>query len=74
MNHRKRRRRRFFGQVGGGWKAPVEYCSTSGKVMFDKKGAQTAANHRMNEAHENLRIYHCGYCNHWHLTSQPYRT
>lgn len=49
---------------------PKEYCETSGKVMFSKKDAATAANKRFKEDHEELRIYPCPYCSHWHLTSR----
>ena len=49
-------------------KLPIEYCTT-GKVKFDKRGAQTARNKRFEEAHIKLRIYHCPECNWWHLTS-----
>lgn len=44
----------------------MEYCN--GKVKYDKRGAQTASNHRFNVAHTKLRIYHCEWCNGWHLT------
>lgn len=54
---------------GKPYKTPVSYCPLSGKVMFDKKGAQTAANERLRKDHEELRIYPCPTCNHWHLTS-----
>lgn len=50
-------------------KVPAKYCFASGKVCYDKKGAQTAANARMDEAHEVLRIYPCPNCHTWHLTS-----
>lgn len=53
---------------GKAFKLPVRYCDVSGKVCYDKKGAQTAANARMREAHEPLRIYPCP-CGSWHLTS-----
>ena len=43
-------------------------CDKAGKVIFDKKGARTAANKRYEEDHERLDIYPCG--NHWHLTSR----
>lgn len=47
---------------------PIEYCN--GKPIYDKKGAQTAKNKRMKQDHVKLRIYHCTYCNGWHLTSK----
>lgn len=45
------------------------YCK-NGKVIYDKKGANTAANLRFKEDHIKLRIYQCEYDNHWHLTKQ----
>ena len=51
-----------------GNKPPVSYCST-GKVRFDKKGAQTSKNFRMKREHTKLRIYNCPECNGWHLSS-----
>lgn len=51
-------------------KSPVQYCATSGKVMYDKRGAVTSANHRFEEDHTRLRVYPCPSCNAWHLTSQ----
>lgn len=56
-----------------GWKgikSPVQFCPTSGKTMFDKKGATTAANYRYQEDHTALRIYPCPFCRAWHLTSR----
>lgn len=44
----------------------VEYCS-NGKVMYDKRGAQTARNRRL-KREPYLRIYQCEHGNHWHLT------
>lgn len=49
-------------------KSEVRYCSTSGKVQYDKKTAQTAANKRYADDHVELRIYQCPSCNWWHLT------
>lgn len=43
-------------------------CVTTGKVMYDKKSAQTAKNFRMKNDHVKLRIYQCPDCNQWHLT------
>lgn len=54
---------------GKPYKLPVTYCWKSNKVIFDKKGARTAANERLRREHEALRIYPCPYCKHWHLTS-----
>lgn len=51
------------------YKLPVTYCHDSDKVMFDKKGARTAANDRFRREHEALRIYPCPACKCWHLTS-----
>ncbi len=45
-----------------------QYCN--GKRSYDKKGATTAANHRMQQAHEELFIYACDLGDHWHLTKQ----
>lgn len=41
-----------------------------GKIGYDKKGAQTAANLRMKLEHKKLRIYNCPYTVFWHLTKQ----
>lgn len=42
-----------------------------GKVKFDKKSAQTKRNWLMKKGREDLlRIYHCEFCNAWHLTHQ----
>lgn len=47
------------------------YCRE--KVIYDKRGAITAKNRRFEEDKVALRIYHCPFCNGWHLTSQnPY--
>lgn len=54
-------------------KAPTRYCNTTGKVMFDKRGAQSAANYRFDRDRVILRIYACHYCNSWHLTSRVAR-
>lgn len=54
------------------YKAPARYCSESGKVMYDKRGAQTAANLRYDQDHIHLRIYPCQFCGSWHLTKKPY--
>lgn len=51
-----------------GWKVPVRYCE--GKVCFDKRGAETAANKRWNEDRVELRIYACPNCRFWHLTKK----
>lgn len=45
----------------------IKHCYT-GKPIYDKKGAQTAANLRFKRDHVKLRIYSCR--GHWHLTSQ----
>lgn len=60
-------------EVQRGWKGfkqAAEYCPTSGKVCYDKRGAQTAANARWDEARVALRIYPCGFCCGWHLTKR----
>lgn len=50
---------------------PITKCN--GKVIYDKRGAQTAKNARRRDAHALLRIYHCPWCNGWHLTHvDPY--
>lgn len=51
----------------------------NGKICFDKKSAESARNKRLKPKRrdrrrntpEQLRIYHCQICNHWHLTSKP---
>jgi len=47
-----------------------EYCPTTKKTCFDKRGAITARNARLKESHEKLRVYSCSFCGFWHLTSQ----
>jgi hypothetical protein len=56
-----------------GGKSPVKFCPTSGKTIFDKRGAQTAKNSRWKEEHKELRIYNCPDCNGFHLTSRIYK-
>jgi len=51
-----------------GCMSPAEYCGETDKVMYDKRGATTAANKRMADDRVRLRIYQCPYCDHWHLT------
>ena len=57
-----------MGKDWSGFKGGIQYCPTSGKVMYDKRGAVTAANHRYSESHQKLRIYPCPQCGSWHLT------
>lgn len=43
------------------------------KVQFSKKEAQTALNERLHKGKKwsrEKRIYYCGECNAWHLTSK----
>lgn len=58
-------KRRNFETKTGKRGGIVNYCD--GKVMYDKRGAQTAANHRYKQDRVKLRIYPCG-GDHWHLT------
>jgi hypothetical protein len=44
-------------------------CNVSGKIKYDKRGAQTAKNKRWCDERIELRIYNCPHCNYWHLTS-----
>lgn len=46
----------------------LDYCN--GKPSYDKKGALTAKNKRMQQDHVKLRVYQCDKCDYWHLTSQ----
>ena len=46
--------------------SPIRYCD--GKVMYDKRGATTAANKRFDDDRIKLRIYPC--YDHWHLTKK----
>ena len=48
----------------------LSYCRKYGKPMYDKRGAETAKNHRYEMQHVRLRIYQCDYCDYWHLTSK----
>ena len=44
-----------------------------GKVMFDKKGAQSKRNSLLRMGREkNLRIYQCPQSDGWHLTKQKW--
>lgn len=61
-----------MGRRWNGFKVPAEYCPVTGKVAFDKKGAQTAANARYHQDHVRLRIYPCQ-CGAWHLTKMGMR-
>lgn len=57
-----------------GYKQPSERCIVSGKVIYDKKGAQSSKNSRFDADHVPLRIYPCPHCSGWHLTSlNPHR-
>lgn len=49
-------------------KQGIQYCPTTGKVMFDKKTAITARNKRWKESRVGLREYQCDDCGYWHLT------
>lgn len=52
-------------------KQPVFYCQ--GKVIYDKRGAITAANLRRKESGIDLRAYQCPMDDHWHLTKSQVR-
>lgn len=43
-------------------------CPASGKVMYDKKGAKTAANLAFEAGRGKMRVYECPSCGRWHLT------
>ncbi len=49
-------------------------CQGGGKVVFDKRTAQSKKNFLEKLGRErSLRIYHCPACNGWHITKQqPY--
>lgn len=48
----------------------MERCMC-GKPVYDKKGAVTARNLRMRNAHMKLRVYECSSgSGHWHLTKK----
>ena len=49
---------------------PVARCGS--KIIYDKKGAQSAKKHREGSGSPDLRIYECNHCKGWHLTSKPY--
>jgi len=65
-------RKRKLKQIGGGYKADISYCNANEfgapKVIYDKKGATSAANRRFKEDHQKLAIYPCS--GHWHVTKQ----
>ncbi|WP_229714845.1 hypothetical protein [Galliscardovia ingluviei] len=45
-------------------------CATANKVMYrSQQTAQSEANRLSIERNVDLWIYHCEYCNTWHLTS-----
>ena len=49
------------------------FCKDTGKRSFSKKDAQTvlhqmAKSRKLNK--QAKRVYHCDYCNMWHITSQ----
>lgn len=50
----------------------------NGKKCYTKRDAETVRNARTvgrrkmrHGRPKELRIYHCEFCNHWHLTSKP---
>ena len=45
-------------------------CPSSGKVMLDKKGAETSINAIFKKNHKIMRAYPCPDCLAWHLTSE----
>jgi hypothetical protein len=53
-------------------------CQATGKVAFRKRDAETIKNHRTrgkdtrknHKREDYLRVYHCDFCNFWHLTSR----
>lgn len=47
---------------------PIPYCPVQHKPCYDKRGAQTAANHAYETRHQTLRIYSCPHCQFFHLT------
>lgn len=50
------------------YKGKVQMCLSKNK--YTKKDALTAKNKREHEVgKDNLRVYHCPLCNHWHMTS-----
>jgi rubrerythrin len=49
----------------------MEKCT---KWRYSKRQAETVRNSRLRARHgrpDQLRIYHCPVCNHWHLTHTP---
>ena len=42
------------------------------KKSYSKKDAITAMNYRERMGEKKLRIYHCDYCNKWHLTHKEF--
>ena len=50
-------------------------CATANKVMYrSQQTAQSEANRLSMERNVDLWIYHCEYCNTWHLTSHSPQT
>ena len=42
-----------------------------GKKKYHKKDAITALNYRARDGVKGLRVYHCEFCNFFHLTHKP---
>lgn len=61
-------------------KQQPQACPETGKVCYDKRGAESARNHRSaprrgkrrHNTPEFLRIYECPHCLKWHLTKKAH--
>lgn len=51
----------------------TQIANCARKARYDKRGARGAANVRYAEDHVALKVYHCGICKFWHLTSPEKR-
>jgi hypothetical protein len=42
-------------------------CRKSGKMRYDKRGAESQRNRLHDQGRDGLRIYPCKHCGGWHL-------
>lgn len=53
------------------WIKKYDQRMCRGKVCYDKRGATTARNSRLEKGEKYLRIFPCPVCRFWHLTHKP---